>query len=176
MPLHCTAMGKVFLAHLSPTARASALDSLDLKPFTPHTITALPALYRELEAIPRQGFGVDNEEYALGVRCLAAPIYNHQDQVIAGVSVTALATRFSSGRDAEVGAALKQACENISHTLGFQGFPLPLDILSLSGSERIIQHWRCHGSGGVAPLDARAGSPTSGAVTDAWPQCRCRTR
>ncbi len=120
MPLHCTAMGKVLLAHLAFNKQESLLSSLELKPLTPHTIASLSTLRTELARIVQQGYAVDNEEYALGVRCLAAPIRDHNSQVVAAVSVTALAKRMPRERDAEVAALLTRVCLDISQALGYQ--------------------------------------------------------
>ena len=120
MPLHCTAMGKVLLAHLPSETQDALLASLELKPFTPHTITLLSALRAELREIAQRGYAVDYEEYALGVCCLAAPVRDHTNQVVAAVSVTALADRMPRERDAKVAALLTQVCLDISQALGYQ--------------------------------------------------------
>lgn len=120
MPLHATAMGKVLLAHLPTTTRAAMLATLEWKPFTPHTITSSTGLEAALTTIARQGYAVDNEEYALGIRCIAAPIADYSGRVVAGVSVTALATRLPSEREMAVAGTLKLACAHISQSLGFR--------------------------------------------------------
>jgi DNA-binding IclR family transcriptional regulator len=115
-------MGKTFLAYLPEVARGAVLGSLELKEYTPRTITAPAQLAAALAEIAGRGYAVDNEEYALGVRCIAAPIFDHRNHVVAGVSVTALATRLPPERDRAVATALMRACNEISQALGFQGF------------------------------------------------------
>lgn len=124
MPIHCTAMGRVFLATLPAGARDSTLDSLDLKAFTPRTITSLPALRASLAGVIERGYAVDDEEFAVGVRCLAAPIRDHTGGVVAGVSVTALAARMPPGRDVEVAPLVLETSHQISRSLGFSGSSL----------------------------------------------------
>ncbi|PKO21202.1 MAG: hypothetical protein CVU38_16040 [Chloroflexi bacterium HGW-Chloroflexi-1] len=121
MPSYCTAMGKVLLAHLPPETQDALLSSLELKPFTPHTITSLPALRTELAEIAQRGYAVDNEEYAAGVRCISAPVRDHDSTVVAGVSVTVLAEQLPTERIKPTAALLTQACLDISQALGYQG-------------------------------------------------------
>lgn len=119
MPLHCTAMGKVLLAHSPAAAREALLAAVDLKPLTPRSITSLEPLRAELNAIIQRGYAIDNEEYALGVRCVAAPVHDHSNRAVAGVSVTMLASRFPPERDREIARAVTQTCAEISHALGW---------------------------------------------------------
>jgi hypothetical protein len=92
-PLHLTSVGKLFLAHddpqrCAPTPRAPAC------PATPATASpTLPALERELAQVRRLGVARDDEELELGVRCMAAGIYDDQGKLIAGLSVSAPADR-----------------------------------------------------------------------------------
>jgi IclR family acetate operon transcriptional repressor len=133
MPLHCTAMGKVFLANLPPATQNAVLDSLDLKPYTPNSMTTVTALRASLGEIGRRGYAIDNEEYAVGVRCLAAPIRDQSRAVVAGVSVTAPANRLPPIRDDEVAAALTGACWEISRGLGFPD-PKPNAVIAAVGA------------------------------------------
>jgi IclR family transcriptional regulator, acetate operon repressor len=68
---HARASGKLLLAIASPAVRDGYLATHKLKAVTPKTITARKALDRELEQIRKQGYAVDDEELALGLRCLA---------------------------------------------------------------------------------------------------------
>jgi DNA-binding IclR family transcriptional regulator len=86
-PLHCTAMGKVLLAFLSPEKRGEILSGT-LEMFTPNTITDPTVLERELRKIQRCGFAVDHEEITRGIMCVAAPVQNREGDVLAAISVT----------------------------------------------------------------------------------------
>jgi DNA-binding IclR family transcriptional regulator len=119
MPLHCTAMGKLFLANLGDHARANVLSGLDWKLYTPHTIASPEALAESLPEIRRRGYSIDGEEYALGVRCVAAPVYSHAGLPVAAVSVTALASRQIGEREEFVARELTQVCVRISESIGY---------------------------------------------------------
>jgi DNA-binding IclR family transcriptional regulator len=92
---HCTAMGKLFLAYLPQGERKRLIESLPLTRYTPKTITSRPALDRELTRIRRAGYSVDDEEFLLGVVCLAVPILGAADEVIAAVALQAPRARMS---------------------------------------------------------------------------------
>lgn len=88
LSLHCTALGKAYLAHLAPATQKWLLAQLSLIARTPHTITDGALLARELEIIARRGWALDDEENEVGVRCIAAPILGADDHAIGVVSAT----------------------------------------------------------------------------------------
>jgi len=75
---HCTAMGKVILAHLPLTEFNSFRDHLPLNRLTPQTITEREKLIADLEKIRMQGYAVNREEYAEGLVAIAAPLMNRR--------------------------------------------------------------------------------------------------
>ena len=86
-PLHCTAMGKVLLAH-SDAATIGRVTRRKLEPYTPNTITDGKALRRELESVVTTGHAIDNEEITRGLVCAAAPIFGIAGNVEAAMSCT----------------------------------------------------------------------------------------
>jgi len=96
-PLHCTALGKAFLAF------ASVEPSADLQRFTARTLTSLEALSKDLALARRRGFAVDDEEFTEGIRCVARPIHDETGAMTAAVGVSCPSVRVDSGRLAELG-------------------------------------------------------------------------
>lgn len=92
---HCTAMGKLFLAYMPEGERDRLLSALPLARFTDKTITGRAELDRELAKIRRAGYSTDDEEFLMGVVCLAAPIVNAAGEVIAAVAMQAPRARMS---------------------------------------------------------------------------------
>lgn len=97
-PLYCTGLGKVLLANL-PEEKLDRLLSesaehptprglRQFKAYTENTITDETTLREELALIREKGYGVDNQEQFRGISCLAAPIFNHTNEVIAALSIT----------------------------------------------------------------------------------------
>jgi hypothetical protein len=82
---------------------------------TRNSITQLAALEKELAKVRQSGFARDNEELELGVRCMAAGIYDDQGKLIAGLSISAPADRL----DESWLAKLQATAKGISGSLGF---------------------------------------------------------
>ncbi len=74
VPVHCTGVGKVLLAQLSPPEALALVTRAGMAAQTPHTITDPDRLLRELDRIRRRGFAVDDAEQELGVRCVAMAV------------------------------------------------------------------------------------------------------
>ena len=96
-PLHLTSTGKLFLAADDPQRVRAYATRTGLAGHTRNSITQLPALERELSKARQYGIARDNEELELGVRCMAAGIYDDQDRLVAGLSISAPADRLDEG-------------------------------------------------------------------------------
>jgi len=116
-PLHLTSVGKLFLAHDDlPRVRAYA-SRTGLTGHTRNSITDLTRLEHELASVRRSGCARDDEELELGVRCMAAGIFDDQGRLVAGLSVSAPADRLEESWAARVKATAAQ----ISAALGYRG-------------------------------------------------------
>jgi len=116
--IHCAATGKAMLATLPADELQELLAGLELAPRTPNTITSVPGLEKEIEAIRPRGYAVDNEEYHDGVRCLAAPVRDAHGAPVAAIGITGVTIRFTKRRIPEVARAVMQAAESLSSALG----------------------------------------------------------
>lgn len=95
-PLHCTAMGKIHLAHGSEALRSRVLSN-GLDAYTEATITKAKALLAELERVRVQGYAIDDEEISRGLTCIGAPIFGLNGEVIAAMSLTAPSHIYEDG-------------------------------------------------------------------------------
>ena len=96
-PLHLTSTGKLFLALDDPQRVRSYATRTGLAGHTRNSITQLPMLERELAKARQYGLARDNEELELGVRCMAAGVYDDQGKLVAGLSISAPADRLDEG-------------------------------------------------------------------------------
>jgi len=117
VPLHCSASGKLLLAHLPRAARARLLERLPLERFADSTITVRATLERELEGIRAAGRATDNEEYIAGLVCVAVPVRIARGRVAAAVAVHAPTSRLPLGEALEHLPDLKRAADALSETL-----------------------------------------------------------
>ena len=116
-PLHLTSVGKLFLAHDDvPRVRAYA-SRTGLTGHTRNSITDIARLERELAGVRASGCARDDEELELGVRCMAAGIFDDQSKLVAGLSVSAPADRLEESWVNRVTATAAQ----ISAALGYRG-------------------------------------------------------
>nr|WP_229805534.1 IclR family transcriptional regulator [Microbispora rosea] len=119
-PLHATSSGKVLLAHLDERNR-ERLIAAGLERFTPATVTDAAELRRQLDEAARRGYAVTVEEYEIGLNAIAAPIRSHEGEVVAAVSASGPAYRFSEERMHELAPVLVAGADDISHRLGHAG-------------------------------------------------------
>ena len=87
-PVHCTAGGKVLVAGLSVAELAQILARHPLVPLTPHTIVREDAFLAHLGQVRQRGYATDNEETALGLRCVAVPICAPDSRVVAALTIS----------------------------------------------------------------------------------------
>jgi DNA-binding IclR family transcriptional regulator len=119
-PLHCTSVGKVFLAYLPEPEQAHLLARLKLPRRTKHTIVSRAALRSQLQLIRRRGFGMDDEEIEAGLRCIGAPVFNHTGQIAAAISVAGPVFRVTEHRVPDIARAVKAAGRALSRDLGYR--------------------------------------------------------
>jgi len=115
---HCCASGKLLLAALPAAERQRLLELLPLERFTERTITDRAVLESELDRIVSVGYAVDNEEYVLGVACVAVPVPNRHGDVVAALAVQGATARLPLMRAIEFIPRLRAAAAQIGSTLG----------------------------------------------------------
>lgn len=120
-PLHCTAAGKVFLAHMSERRRTETLSVLKLDKFTEFTKTNLADLETDVAAALVQGYAMANMEEYLHVIGMAAPILNVQGQVTACLSLWTPTDKGTAADMEQLAPMLQRAVADISAELGWEG-------------------------------------------------------
>ncbi len=119
LPAYCTALGKTLLAYQPHHEVAAWAATQRFAALTPHTITSARRLVKELRVIRERGYGLDEQERELGVRCIAAPVRNHEGCVVAAISIAGPTERMPrplAGSD--VATAVVAAAQATSLDLG----------------------------------------------------------
>lgn len=114
-PLHLTSVGKLFLAAEDPQRVRAYATRTGLTGHTRNSITDVARLERELANVRALGYARDDEELELGVRCMAAGIFDDQGKLVAGLSVSAPADRLDEAWLERV----RGTASDISSALGF---------------------------------------------------------
>lgn len=118
-PAYCTGSGKVLLAGLTREEFARYLNKTELDRFTSDTITDPAMLAKEIERVRKDGYALDLGERDEGVRCIAAPIKNQEDQVVAALSVSGPSMRMTASYiNNELVPLVKSLAARISLQLG----------------------------------------------------------
>lgn len=115
-PLHLTSVGKLFLAADDPMRVRTYATRTGLTGHTKNSLTQLPVLERDLSKVRQYGVARDNEELELGVRCMAAGIYDDQGKLVAGLSISAPAERLEEAWLPK----LQDTAKEISASLGYR--------------------------------------------------------
>jgi len=121
VPLNATGVGKVFLSKMSNPDLNSCLERTQPKPRTPYTLTDKIGIREELSRIRTKGFSIDNEEFEMGVRCVAAPVFDHSGELVAAISISGAAVRISQEKIDHFGKLVKRCSLAVSRELGFDG-------------------------------------------------------
>jgi IclR family KDG regulon transcriptional repressor len=118
IPLYCTAIGKVLLAHARPEERSAMLKAIRQIARTARTLTTRAALEAELDKVRRLGYAEDNEEHEPGIRCVGAPVFGHTGGVVAALSASWPVFRFPADGVGPAAELVMAAADRISRILG----------------------------------------------------------
>jgi DNA-binding IclR family transcriptional regulator len=118
LPLHATAQGKLFLSHLSDSDALQRLQRAGLQAYTPHTITDTGQLLHALEIIRRKGYAIEDGEYKIGLRSVAAPVYDRSGQVRYALGAVGLFRRISSDEFSHAVEQTVSYARQLSRALG----------------------------------------------------------
>jgi len=120
VPAHCSSLGKCLLSRLSGDELSSVFPKGSMERFTPNTITSLRELKEHLREVRIQGWGMDNEEYIVGHRCVGAPVFDYRGEIIAAISASGPLALLSDDRIPQVTECVKQTAKRISRRLCYQ--------------------------------------------------------
>ncbi len=114
VPLHCTSMGKLLLAHQPKRRREHLLSLSDLHGYTANTMTEISQLEEQFVQIRARGYSLDDQEFLAGVNCAAVPVRDARGKVCAAVAVSAPQTRMPLSVAINNVPLLQEAAEEIS--------------------------------------------------------------
>lgn len=118
--MHCTAVGKSMLAHVSDRIRDVVLAEYPRRAYTRRTLVTRAAVMAELARVRARGYAVDDEEIEVGLRCIGAPVRNHSGLVIAAVSIAGPAFRLSRTRVPALARVVMAGAARLSADLGYR--------------------------------------------------------
>lgn len=119
-PFYCSGTGKAVLAFLDNEKRLSILADESFDQPTPNAAKSRDMLEADLEKVVARGYAVDDEEYALGIRCVGIPILNFDGKVVAGLSLSAPNTRLTKEAIPQTAQRVMETGRRISSKLGWR--------------------------------------------------------
>ncbi|MBB6448639.1 DNA-binding IclR family transcriptional regulator [Geomicrobium halophilum] len=119
VPLHCSGVGKVLVSFQSDTEIESLLSSYEFVRRTENTITDRGTFMKEIQQIRDQGFAEDKQENEPGIHCVAIPVFDYTEKVIAAISISMSAMRISEAEVTRFVKLLKEASGELSQKLGY---------------------------------------------------------
>ena len=111
-------VGKAVLATYSDKDVNAIICRQGMPRLTEKSIVRPSELFRELEAIRRQGYAVDDEEARMGLRCVAAVVYNDCGEPLAAISVSGMSSRMIDEQLPKIGKIVCDAAAEITAALG----------------------------------------------------------
>jgi IclR family transcriptional regulator, KDG regulon repressor len=121
VPLHCTGVGKVLLAFREEGEARRMLQNVELTQYSERTITSIPNLMEDLRVTRKRGYAINDGEHEPYIKCYTMPIFDHNDQVVAAMSLTGLRDVINQQDREAVLATLRRATAGISKGLGYVG-------------------------------------------------------
>ncbi len=95
LPAYCTSMGRVLLAYLPAEQLEQYLARVELTAHTPRTVSSVEKLRLALRNVRRHGYALVDQEYEIGLRSLAVPVYSPNGRVVATINLSGSAPRIS---------------------------------------------------------------------------------
>ncbi len=117
-PMHASGVGKAMLAAMDARSASAALGRAELPRYTEHTIVTPERLAAELAAIRARGYSIDDEEHALGLRCVAAAVLDETGAPWAALSLAGPVTRFTPERIEALGELVRCTARDLTAVLG----------------------------------------------------------
>jgi len=125
-PAHATAIGKMLLSAVPAPELDRLLASLPLPLITPKTIVDSEKLKAVIREAGENGIAFDDGEFDTDVRCLAAPVFDFRNRMIAAIGISAPIWRFGLGRIGEVTELVQSSARDLSRQLGYESKPVAM--------------------------------------------------
>jgi DNA-binding IclR family transcriptional regulator len=123
IPLHCTSQGKAILAFLPPEQVACRLKGYVFSKHSANTILSKDRFLADLALVASRGYAVDNEEFEEGLRCIAAPVHDHTQEVAGAISIAGPTYRVTGSRLPSLSREVMRVAADLSAALGYRTAP-----------------------------------------------------
>jgi len=119
-PLYCTALGKVLLTWQAEARQDQLFSEMTFESFTRRTIMDVNALRAHVVGIRQKGVAYDDEEFSVGVRCIAAPVFRHDGAICGAIGISGPSPRVTDEKMDTWGELLRRKAADLSARLGYR--------------------------------------------------------
>ena len=119
-PIHATALGKMLISDMCDGDITDILRFSEFHKFTDNTLSDADELLCDLKVVRERGYSMDNQEFAVGMICIAMPIRDYTGNIIAAVSVSSPSNHMNEERIAFITENLRECCGRISWNTGYK--------------------------------------------------------
>ena len=119
LPIHTTAIGKALVANMPEKDILQMLEMRGMEKKTSKSITNKTKFLKELEKVQKYGFAIDDEENAEGVRCVASPVYDSNEKVVAALGTSTIIMQLNESQLPKIVEMIKDAAALVSQRLGY---------------------------------------------------------
>ncbi|MDA3787005.1 MAG: IclR family transcriptional regulator [Desulfobacula sp.] len=117
-PAYCTGLGKAILAFLPDHELAHYLENIEFKKLTANTITDKKEFFSELSKVRQNKYAIDDEEMSIGLRCIGAPIFDHNSYPAYALSISGPSIRQTHRVLEKIKTDILQAASELSDMMG----------------------------------------------------------
>ncbi|WP_412564938.1 IclR family transcriptional regulator [Thalassobius sp. MITS945101] len=118
VPVMCSGMGKAILATWEDTAIDRAIERHGLRAMTKRSLTSPDAVHSEIRNIRQRGYALDDEEFVMGLRCVAAVVWGPSGEPACAISVSGLASRMTPEKVQQTGVTVQRLARELTEVLG----------------------------------------------------------
>ncbi len=116
--MHSSGIGKALLSRMDDARQRQVLAASKLEQFTPFTLTDPEAMIADLRTARARGYAFDGEERNIGMRCIAAPVFNVYGEAVAGISVSGPTARITDDRIDALARDVMESAERLTKAIG----------------------------------------------------------
>lgn len=117
-PLHASGVGKALLAGMAPEQAGLHIRNLKFSTYSDKTIRNGIALLEDIACARHRGYAIDDEEHAVGLRCVAAPIFNEFGEPVAAISISGPQARIQDDRLDDLGTLIHRIAGQVTMAIG----------------------------------------------------------
>jgi IclR family acetate operon transcriptional repressor len=118
VPMFASGMGKAILSTYAPKDVNTVTSRSGMRRLTPSTLVRARDLDEQLETARRTGYAVDDEDFAPGLRCVAAVVYGHTGEALCAISISGMPTRLTQARIPQLGRLVAGLAADLTRALG----------------------------------------------------------